>query len=205
MLKIIGITIVTMFLCSALSFSQSMTIHSKNAVKSYTMAEIDSITFELGEEIELSNFRIYENETTGWTGTNYLEFHTCDEFLSIMNGGAEEYCRVGLERGFFQTMQTKDSVKTFQLLLLVSELQSNASTAYNQKVNKYQSTKEAAGSHSATTAFLVPDDYGYTLYANSASYFIYLSVDNYGTNKSQAKNDALSLFNVLLQKIESSR
>lgn len=161
-----------------------------------------------GDANTMAQLKIENGEVTGWNtvagNSGFIEFipSTMD---AKVNGGASEYINKGLVEGFEQNMQKDGTERTYRSWIIDFGTAEKAAVMFNEKVNKYQSTKEAAGSYAATTAFIVPTDYGYDAYANFTHYYVWMSFDSYGTNKSEAKNNALGFLAMTQGKIETMK
>lgn len=185
----------------ALVFGQVMKIHTENSVERFSLSEVDSITFELDEEYNLSGLRIMEGEISGWSENadqGYIEF-TSQNMYELLNGGAQEYVAKGMSKGFYQNKINGD--KTFTYWLMDFRTIDNAEEMYSDRLQANSASKETAGDFSDDEAFITPSMYGYNGYAVFEHLMVVIWLDGYDANRNEAKNDIVNFLKVIKMKV----
>ncbi len=192
MLRIIGTIIITAGILAGLSFSQSMKVHTKTSIESFSLSEIDSITFELEESFLPANLRFANNEVSQWVEEEdgYRQFNTPEDLYAAINGGAEEYFDKGMTAGFQQKMGKTATEYSMDFRVMDFGTAEKAATMYQYKAEQI-SPKTTAGGYNETIA-VIDNSFlsGCTGFAHFGRYYIEVSMNGYGSNKTAAINDA---------------
>ncbi len=161
MLKTIGMTFVVAVLAAGLSFSQSMKVQTKNSVETFSLTEIDSITFVLDDEgaTAVNKLKIVNGEISGWVenADGYREFATVDKLREAINGAADKYFEYGVIDGFKQELfKPSDPERTIRYAVMDCGTAGNAAALYNYMKQDF-SIKAQAGSFDEATAIINTD------------------------------------------------
>jgi len=150
----------------------------------------------------------FENgEMSGWNADDtkypdgFVKFSSSD-MIDLVNGEAANYVAKGMSEGFQQEMAKGE--QTYRAWIMDFGTEANAKEIYNSKIQQYASDKEKTDSYPETSAFLKPDLYGYSGYAIFGRYMVVIWLDGYGTNKSEAKNNANDFLKTIEQKLKNS-
>ena len=147
--------------------------------------------------------RIAEGDVTQWQEENQgYRAYTQDNLFDIINGGADQYISRGLIEGFQQILEISGSDFSATFLVMDMNSDANAKTMFDFKADAV-STKETAGTFSESAAVI---DIGFlsgcTAYAHFGKYYLELSFTGYASNKSEAKNNAVSFLEIFKDKID---
>lgn len=151
--------------------------------------------------------RIENEEITGWNESEsdgYIPFNSSN-MVDLVNGGAPAYVAKGLVEGFEQNMAKKNTERTYRGWVMDYGTPENAVAMYTEKLTENSSAKEVTSTFAESAVFLIPGTYGYEGYANFEKYVIWMNFDNYGANKSEAKNNLLGFIGVVKGKINSMK
>ena len=204
MVRKIGITLGIAVLYAGFSFSQSMKVYTKSSVKTFSLTDVDSITFELDEKTFPTDLRIAGNEMPNWAedDSEYREFRTADDLYAIINGGAEEYLNRAMIKGFQQYMSRSGTDYEARMMVMDFGTIEKATSMYQYKAEQI-SLKVAAGGYNDTTAIIDPAPLtGCLTYAHFGQYYIELGFSGYGAEKSESYTDASGFLELFDSKIE---
>jgi len=151
--------------------------------------------------------KIENEEVSGWNedaNDGYVPFNPSN-METLVNGGAPAYVSKGLVEGFEQNMSKTNTERSYKGWVMDYGTPEKAAIMFNEKFTENSSTKEIAGTYAESAAILVPDTYGYQGYANFGKYVLWMKFDNYGSNKSEAKNNLLGFMEVIKGKIDSMK
>ena len=159
------------------------------------------LVFCSDETYTIYDLRFEDGAISGWienTEKGYVKFTSTDMF-GLVNGGAKLFIDKGMNEGFAQYMH-KDE-KLFESWIMDFGTADKAKVMYDDRLNFYEN-EEDAGSYSQDMAFVRPDGYGYTGFAIFGNLMIYITLSEYGTNKSEAKNNMIEFFQTYDKKIQ---
>ena len=185
--------------------AQMMKIHTNDVVKQFQLSEIDSITFEFDEQpgSEIGKLRLTNGVVAGWSENTeypYTTF-TASNLFNLINGGAQEFVDRGMKEGFRQGM-TNGPDKTFTSLVMDFGTAENALNMYTLKLQQFMGTKETAGAFPENQAFVNTSTSGYEAYGVFGNVMVVIWMDGYGTDKSEAKADAVLFLEAYKNKID---
>lgn len=147
------------------------------------------------------DLRFEDGELSGWNEVDdkgYLKFTSSDMYKTV-NGGAKEYEVKGLSEGFYQNMANGE--KTYESYVMDFGSADNAKEMYDTKLKALSASKEDASGFSEDEAFIEPSLYGYNGYAIFGNLMVVIWLDNYGANKSEAKNNIVEFLKTIEKKI----
>jgi hypothetical protein len=157
---------------------------------------------EEGETYTIKMLKIEDGEVSGWNASSYkgfVQFNTSN-MEELVNGGSDQYIPKGLVEGFEQNMEKEGTERTYQSWTVDFGTPEKAANMFNIKALA-NPTMEPATEFATTEAFLVSDTYGYQGFANFGKYYVWMKFDNFGSNKSEAKNNLLGFLKVVKAKI----
>ncbi|HEX2957051.1 MAG TPA: hypothetical protein VHO70_09460 [Chitinispirillaceae bacterium] len=162
-----------------------------------------------GGTAKLSSAKFEDGEISGWNTdeeANTKATHGIAEFgasnmIAMINGGAGEYANKGLSEGFAQYMK-KGVEQTYVSWIMDFGTEANAKLMYDDRIQQFASEKEVTTSFPETKSFLRQILYGYDGYAIFGKYMVWVSLDGFGANKGQAKNEVVAFLLTIEQKLK---
>lgn len=155
----------------------------------------------------VKSLRIEATEIQPWVeeSDGFRTFANVGELTGIMNGGADEYYNRNAVDGFSQKMSNtiSESVKyTVDCRVFDFGTSESALAMFAYKTEDV-ATKQSAGNLALTAAVIDPDASltGCKGYAHFEQYFFELSYTGYGSNKTEATNNAASFIEVFKNKV----
>ena len=134
----------------------------------------------------------------------FKPFSSLEGLTAIMNGGADEYYNRGAIEGFVQYMSKSGTEYKMEGRIMDFASADNAKNIYLYMRDEQASSKENAANYSQDDAFIDPEASltGCKGYAHFGQYYVELSFSGYGSNKTEASNNATSFIEVLNDKID---
>lgn len=161
-------------------------------------------TDDEGSAVSVKSLQI-KDEVSQWVekSDGFKPFTSLQGLTAIMNGGADEYYNRGAIEGFIQEMVKSGTEYSMQSRIMDFGSSDNAKAFFSYKKEE-ASTVETAGNYAQSDAFIDPDASltGCKGYAQFGQYFIELAFSGYGSNKSEATNNATSFIEVFDDKID---
>ena len=146
-----------------------------------------------------------KDEVSQWVekSDGFKPFNSLNGLTTIMNGGADEYYNRGVIEGFIQFMTKSGTEYEMEGRIMDFASADNAKSFYSYK-KEDASTVETAGNYDQGDAFIDPDASltGCKGYAHFGQYYVELAFTGYGSNKSEASNNASSFLEVFNDKID---
>lgn len=160
---------------------------------------------EEGGSRTVTSLKIAEGDASGWTEADqgYQAFKTPQELYGIINGGADIYVDRGLIEGFQQEIEIEGSDYYATFMIMDFSNADNAKSMFDYKADLV-STKESTGTYDDATAIIDMGQLtGCSGFAHFGQFYLELGFSGYGSNKSDAKNTAVSFMEIIKSKIDN--
>ena len=158
-----------------------------------------------GSAVSVKSLKI-SDDVDQWTedADGFKPFSSLEGLTGIMNGGADEYYNRGAIEGFVQYMSKSGTEYKMESRIMDFGSADNAKNIYLYMRDQQASSKEDAGNYSQDDAFIDPEGAltGCKGYAHFDQYYVEVSFSGYGSNKSEASNNATSFIEVFNDKID---
>jgi hypothetical protein len=160
-------------------------------------------TEEVESQVTLTQLLIEENDVQQWTqdADGYTTYKTSTELYALINGGADEYINRGMLEGFQQLMSRSGTDYAARVMVMNFGTIAKADDIYNFRTSQVSPTVKA-GDYGAATAILDPAPLtGCNGYARFRQYYLEFGFTGYGSEKSEAYNNAALFMEMFVAKI----
>jgi hypothetical protein len=169
-----------------------MNVHTDTGTVWFSLAEVDSITFELGGGVSTpAELRLVSGDLVGWeedSADGYFAYIPSTLF-DIIDGGAVEYNNAGLVEGIRQKLNDGQGGHYTDVFVMDFGDDATATAMFEAKKNSY-GNEAALGSYSEATAVYVPVLGGIKAFAHFGKF--YIEVGNMGyPDQADARADAV--------------